>query len=213
MPAPFPRWANSAFWAALAALAVLAMAVPVVPMILARTPIVTGQYRPIPQPVPFDHRHHVRDDGIDCRYCHDLVERSRYAGVPPTERCLNCHSQIWNTSPLLEPVWRSWATGEPIAWVRVHDLPDFVYFDHSVHVRGGVGCITCHGPVDEMARVYQVAPLTMQWCLDCHRDPAAHVRPRELVTVMQHLEDATAGEELVERYGLSPGTDCTTCHR
>ena len=181
-----------------------------------RTPFATGQYRPLEQPVPFDHRHHVRDDAIDCRYCHDLVERSPYAGVPPSERCMNCHAQIWNDSALLDPVRRSFFEDRPIAWRRVHRLPDFVFFDHAAHVSHGVGCEECHGRVDRMARVYQVAPLTMRWCLDCHRDPAPHLRPPELVTAMGWTPpgDARAiGEEIARRYAVRSLTSCTTCHR
>lgn len=215
MPALFPRWSNSLFALGIGVLVAVIVAVPVGLMVFARTPYVTGQFRPIPQPVSFDHRHHVDDDGIDCRYCHDLVSRSPSAGVPPTERCLHCHSQIWNESPLLEAVWRSDAADEPIPWLRVHRLPDFVYFDHSAHVNNGVGCVTCHGRVDTMARVYQSAPLTMQWCLGCHRNPAPNLRPLEYITTMRLPPEAELppGEELVSRLGVAPGTSCTTCHR
>lgn len=211
MSALFSRRSNRALAAACAGLAGIVVAIPTCLMVGARTPYGTGQFRPMAQPVAFDHRHHVRDDGIDCRYCHDLAWRSPYAGVPPTERCIGCHAQIWNQSPLLAAVWESHRTGRPIEWVRVHRLPDFVYFDHSVHVRAGVGCESCHGRVDRMARVYQVASLQMDWCLDCHRDPDPHLRPPARVTDMG-LPPAD-GTLLARRSGVEPGTDCTTCHR
>lgn len=181
-----------------------------------RTPQITGQFSPLEQPVEFDHRHHVADDGIDCRYCHDLVERSPYAGVPPTERCMNCHNQIWPDSPLLAPVWASYFKNEPIVWRRVHQLPEFVYFDHSIHVNKGVGCESCHGRVDRMARVYQVASLQMGWCLDCHRRPERVLRPVEEITTMGWVPSRPQeelGRELMERYGVRRVTDCTACHR
>ncbi len=215
-PAPLPRGANAAMrWGIL----LLALFVPAVPLALmgwVRTPYVTGQSSPLEQPVPFDHRHHVVDDGIDCRYCHDLVERSPVAGVPSADRCMNCHSQVWNESPLLETVRESYYSGRPIAWARVHRLPDFVFFDHSIHVHKGVGCETCHGRVDRMARVYQAAPLTMGWCLSCHRDPERFLRPRDQVTTMGWTADRgsrRSGAELARLYRVKSLTDCTTCHR
>src|SRR5438093_4874245 len=126
---------------------------------------------PIDQPVQFSHKHHVADDGIDCRYCHTSVEKSAFAGVPPTETCMTCHSQIWVDSPLLEPVRESYRTGRPIEWERVHDLPDFVYFNHSIHIKKGIGCVSCHGRVDEMPITRKHANLSMRWCLNCHRSP------------------------------------------
>jgi hypothetical protein len=181
-----------------------------------RSPQITGQFDPIRQPIAFDHRHHVADDGIDCRYCHDLVERSPYAGVPPTERCMNCHNQIWSTSPQLEAVWQSYINDRSISWARVHRLADFVYFDHAIHVNKGVGCETCHGRVDRMARVYQAASLTMGWCLDCHRHPERFVRPVEAVTTMgwnPPEAQERLGPELVRRYEIRRLTSCTACHR
>src|SRR5579862_6446450 len=129
------------------------------------------------QPVPFSHKHHVKDDGIDCRYCHTSVESSNFAGLPPTEICMSCHSQIWTNAEMLEPVRSSYRTGKSLEWVRVHDLPDFVYFNHSIHVNKGIGCSTCHGRVDTMPLMWKVNTLYMQWCVECHRDPAKHVRP------------------------------------
>ena len=213
----FPRWSNSALALAVAALVGFAIGMPTFLMVFQRTPYVTGQFRAIGQPIDFDHRHHAGDDAIDCRYCHDLAERSPYAGVPPTSRCLNCHSQIWNDSPAVAAIWASFEAGRPIAWTRVHALPDFVYFDHSAHLRGGVGCATCHGRVDQMARIYQAEPLSMGWCLDCHRDPAPRLRPREFLTSTSWTpppgSEPALGRALAAQYGVDPGTTCTTCHR
>jgi hypothetical protein len=185
-------------------------------MVWARVPAGTGQQDPLLQPVQFDHRHHVVDDGIDCRYCHSTVDRAASAGVPSTALCMNCHAQVWNQSPRLEPVRQSYFTGQPIPWVRVHRLPDFVYFDHSIHVNKGVGCETCHGRVDQMPAIEQVAPLTMTWCLECHRDPAPNLRPLDQVTTMgwtQGPDPAAQGEELRRRLDVHTRTSCTTCHR
>jgi len=201
---------------ALAACAVLAIGTPAFLMWWVTTPYVTGQFYQTAQPVPFDHRHHVVDDGIDCLYCHVDAAHSPHAGVPPTELCLNCHSQIWDHSPALALVWRSRLEDRPIPWRRVTFLPDFVFFNHAIHVRKGVGCETCHGRVDEMARVYQVAPLTMGWCLDCHRDPAPHLRPEDAVTVMGYAParpQAVVGRELLQQYHVRSITNCSGCHR
>jgi len=141
----------------------------------------TGQYVVKHQPVPFSHEHHVRGLGIDCRYCHTSVERSATAGLPPTETCMNCHRQIWTNAELLEPIRASYRDNVPVQWNRVHDLPDYVYFNHSVHVAKGIGCASCHGKVNEMPLMFQNASLQMEWCLSCHRDPAKNVRPREEV--------------------------------
>src|SRR5882762_6921944 len=130
-----------------------------------------------PQPVPFSHQHHVTGLGIDCRYCHTSVEQSSFAGIPPTKTCMNCHSQIWTNAALLEPVRESWATGKSINWIRVHDLPDYVYFNHEIHVNKGLGCASCHGHVDQMPLMYQQNTLQMEWCLNCHRNPAVNLRP------------------------------------
>ena len=146
---------------------------------LQRSDFVTGANQFVEQPVQFSHQHHVGGIGIECRYCHTSVEVSPSAGIPPTKTCINCHSQIWNTSPYLEPVRASFRDDKPLNWVRVHDLPDFVYFNHSIHVTKGVGCETCHGRVDHMPLMIQKKSLQMEWCLDCHRDPARYVRPRD----------------------------------
>jgi hypothetical protein len=217
MAALFPRWSNSAMKAALLTLAVGAATAIAAPMIYARTPFLRGQYFPVDQPVEFDHRHHVRDDGIDCRYCHRGVERTAWAGLPSTDVCVGCHGQVWRDSLLLEPVRRSYFSGQPIAWNRVHRLPDFAYFDHSIHVSKGVGCVECHGAVDEMARVYQVAPLKMGWCIECHRDPAPHLRPRDQITSTRWAprdDDREAlGRELARANGVRSVTFCSACHR
>src|SRR5881398_2143223 len=133
------------------------------------------------QPVPFSHEHHVAGLGIDCRYCHTSVEKSSFAGIPPTQVCMNCHKQVWADSPTLEPVRASLRDNRPIEWTRVNKVADFVYFDHSIHVHKGVGCETCHGRVDEMPFMYQVPSLLMEWCLDCHRQPERHLRPQEAI--------------------------------
>lgn len=161
----------------------------------------TGEGLYLHQPVPFSHEHHVRGLGLDCRYCHTSVETSTSAGIPPVATCMNCHRQIWTNSDMLEPVRAAWRTGVPIQWERVHDLPDFVYFNHSVHVAKGIGCSECHGQVDEMPLTLQVASLDMQWCLECHRDPVQRVRPREEVFNMR-WDPRTASLDQLERVGM-----------
>src|SRR3954470_2690966 len=156
------------------------------------------------QPIAFSHKHHVGNDGIDCRYCHDSVEKSAFAGIPSTQVCMSCHSQLFSDAPVLEPLRESARTGTPIAWVRVHDLPGFVYFDHSIHLAKGVGCVECHGRVDRMPRIERVASLEMQWCLECHRDPAAHLRPPQLVTYM----GPAPREEAPRLHSTQRLTDC-----
>lgn len=168
------------------------------------------------QPVPFSHKHHVQDDGIDCRYCHTSVETSQFAGIPATEVCMSCHTQVWANASVLEPVRRSWATGQSLEWTRVHDLPDFVYFDHSIHVNKGVGCSTCHGRIDQMPLTYRVNTLYMQWCLECHRQPEKYVRPRDQVFNMAYEPPANQlelGRKLVAEHKIQKLTDCVTCHR
>jgi hypothetical protein len=168
------------------------------------------------QPVPFSHAHHVGDEGIDCRYCHTSVETSGFANIPPTKTCMNCHSQIWNTSPTLEPVRESFRTNRSIPWTRVDDLPDFAYFNHSIHINKGVGCETCHGRVDKMPLTWQHASLQMEWCLGCHRNPEQYVRPREAVFQMGYeppIDQETLGRQLVKEYKIQSLTSCSTCHR
>ena len=168
------------------------------------------------QPVPFSHQHHVAGIGIDCRYCHTSVEQSSFAGLPPTETCMSCHSVIWASSPMLEPVRASYRTNTPLRWTRVHDLPDFVYFDHSIHVTKGIGCSTCHGQVDAMPIMWRENTLLMEWCLDCHREPERYVRPRDAVFRMDWTPPSNqlqAGRRLVRAYHIRRLTDCYTCHR
>src|SRR5579871_5051086 len=151
-----------------------------------RSPWVTGAHVAKEQPIQFSHERHVAGNGIDCRYCHTSVENSSFAGIPPTKTCMNCHSQIWLGAPLLEPVRESFRTGKSLVWTRANDLPDFVYFDHSIHINKGVGCNTCHGPVDRMPLMFNYASLQMEWCLDCHRDAGKYLRPRDQVFNMRY---------------------------
>lgn len=167
------------------------------------------------QPVPFSHDHHTEAMGISCLYCHTSVEESAFAGVPPTATCMNCHKLIWNDSPMLEPVRESFRSGEPIQWARVNDLPDFVYFDHSIHVTKGMGCVTCHGRVDKMPLLRQAVSLQMEWCLECHRAPQDFVRPRSEILNMEWVADdqSVLGAQLVEEYNIQSLLSCSVCHR
>ena len=197
-----------------------------------RSPYVTYAGVARPQPVPFSHQHHVAGLGIDCRYCHTSVETSHFAGIPPTKTCMNCHSQMWVGAPLLEPVRESYRTGKSLVWTRVNDLPDFVYFNHSIHINKGVGCNTCHGPVDRMPLMYNYASLQMEWCLDCHRAPEKYLRPRDQVFNMryeqpsggkpvtvdgkEYTDQLSLGIDLKTKYNLRTEADitsCSTCHR
>lgn len=184
---------------------------------IGRSPYVTQANVAREQPVPFSHKQHVAGLGIDCRYCHTSVEDGAFAGIPPTETCMSCHSQIWAESPLLEPVRESFRTDRSIEWVRVHDLPDFVYFNHSIHVKKGIACDTCHGRVDQMPLMWREATLQMAWCLECHREPERFVRPREEIFNPDWRPpegDALAlGRELVKRYDIRRLDDCSVCHR
>jgi hypothetical protein len=168
------------------------------------------------QPVMFSHRHHVSGLGIHCAYCHTSVEVSAFAGIPPTHTCMSCHSQIWVNSPMLEPVRESYRTGQSLEWNRVHDLPEFVFFNHSIHLKKGIGCTSCHGPVGEMNLMYKQHSLQMQWCLDCHREPEKFVRPRSEIfnpDYRQPADQAELGRKLVVEYGVRKLVDCYTCHR
>ena len=197
-----------------------------------RSPYVTYAGVRRSQPVPFSHQHHVAGLGLDCRYCHTSVEDSSFAGIPPTKTCMNCHSQIWMGAPLLEPVRESFRSGKSLIWNRANDLPDFVYFNHSIHINKGVGCNTCHGPVDRMPLLYNYASLEMEWCLECHRAPEKYLRPRDQVFNMryeppsgaepavvdgkEYSDQASLGIDLVKKYQLRTVADitsCSTCHR
>lgn len=172
---------------------------------------------PVEQMVPFSHKHHVGDDGIDCRYCHGAVEQSSFAGLPPLSTCLTCHSQLYTDQPALRPLIAAYEGSTRLRWQRVHQLPDFVYFNHSIHVSKGVGCVSCHGPVDQMPLTWRVAPLTMQWCLDCHRDPEQVLRPIDQVFNLhwQAHDQRALGKKLLADYGIDKPrlTECSVCHR
>ena len=185
-----------------------------------RSPYVTYAGVRRPQPVPFSHQHHVAGLGVDCRYCHTSVETSSFAGIPPTKTCMNCHSQIWLTSPTLEPVRASFRTNESIRWTRVHDLPDFVYFNHSIHINKGVGCSTCHGSINQMPLVFQASPLLMEWCLDCHRNPEQALRATKDDVFDMNWKAPANQAELGKQFAAERKirstaelTSCSTCHR
>jgi hypothetical protein len=181
-----------------------------------QTSYVTEVHNARPQPVPFSHKHHVGELGLDCRYCHSSVEVSSSAGMPPTQTCMACHSQIWTNAAILEPVRASYRDSTPIAWTRVNALPDFVYFNHSIHVAKGVGCTTCHGPVGEMNITWREQSLYMRWCLDCHNAPEKYLRPRSEVfnAFYKPPSDQEAlGNRLMSEYKVQKLTTCTTCHR
>ncbi|HEY8311877.1 MAG TPA: cytochrome c3 family protein [Gemmatimonadaceae bacterium] len=216
MTALFPPWATRAARIALAAAITALVVTPLFAMVWVRTPMARGEDLHITQPVPFDHRVHVTGLRIDCRYCHAGAERGEWAGLPPTEKCASCHTQTWMASSVFRPVRQSLATGRPIPWRRVNELPDFVYFNHSIHVKKGVGCETCHGRIDQMAQVRQVASLTMGWCLSCHVNPGPNLRPPEAITAMGWTPAASGNatmRTLVADYRIKRLTNCTTCHR
>jgi hypothetical protein len=213
----FPRSANSWSKASLITIILLVLGLGWLVLTIQRSDLVTSANEFVEQPVQFSHQHHAGGIGIDCRYCHTSVEVSPSAGIPPTKTCINCHSQIWNQSPYLEPVRASFRDDRPLNWIRVHDLPDFVYFNHSIHVRKGVGCETCHGRVDRMPLVFQAKSLQMEWCLDCHRDPSRYVRPADQIVTMGYVRPASVnGADLVRDYkiaGVAELTSCSVCHR
>jgi hypothetical protein len=201
-------------------------------MQIQRSPYITYAGVIKPQPVPFSHQHHVSGLGIDCRYCHTSVEMSSFAGIPPTKTCMNCHSQIWTNAQMLEPVRASYRSGQSLQWMRVNQLPDFVYFNHGIHIHKGIGCNTCHGPVDQMPLMYQYASLQMEWCLECHRAPEKQLRPRDQVFNMRYAQPTpdlpvevdgqkftdqeSLGRALIAKYQVRKVKDitsCNTCHR
>ncbi len=212
----FPRSANTYARGSIVVLVVLVATLGATLFALSKSTYVHKAGIVVPQPVQFSHQHHAGGIGIDCRYCHTTVETAASAGIPPTKTCMNCHSQIWLDSPFLEPVRASFRDNVPLQWTRVHDLPDFAYFNHSVHVKKGMGCSTCHGRVDRMPLMYQEASLQMEWCLDCHRNPERYVRPREAVFQMDYVpppNQLELGRRLVEEYDIQSLTSCSTCHR
>ena len=196
-----------------------------------RSPYITQQYVPRAQPVQFSHEHHVAGLGIDCRYCHTSVEKSGFAGIPPTKTCMTCHSQIWTNAALLQPVRDSWKSGQPLKWTRVHDVADFAHFPHDIHINRGVGCASCHGQVNEMPLMWKTKSLQMEWCLSCHRNPAEHLRDklvenpetkektvnRDVAFDMNwhpKVDQTARGKELMEKYKINTYqlTNCSVCH-
>lgn len=230
----FPKQANALAKSSIAAVIALAVIAGWVVMLLMRASWLTKHDEFVEQPVQFSHLHHAGGEGIDCRYCHTSVENSSYAGIPPTRTCMNCHSQIWTNAPILEPIRASFRSDTRLNWIKVNDLPDFVYFNHQIHVNKGVGCATCHGPIDKMPIVYQAQSLQMEWCLTCHRNPEKQIRPKEEVFNMAWVpptkdrpytlktgEVVTSQEELgtllMKQYGINSNpwhrTTCSVCHR
>jgi Cytochrome c7 and related cytochrome c len=216
MPQIFSRGANTVAPLSIAIAVLLAAGGILTIMGLDRSEYITEIGVAKVQPVQFSHRHHAGQLGIHCAYCHTSVEVSSFAGIPPTHTCMSCHSQIWINSPTLEPVRESYRSGQSIEWVRVHDLPDFVYFNHSIHINKGIGCASCHGRVDQMPQIYKAQSLQMQWCLDCHREPERHIRPRDKVYDMAYRppeNQMDLGRKLVAEYKVEKLLDCYTCHR
>ncbi len=215
----FPKSANAAVRSSLFGVVTLVLFVGWVVFTLMRSSWATGQDEFIKQPIQFSHAHHVGGMGLDCRYCHTSVENSSFAGIPPTKTCMNCHTQIWANAPMLEPVRASFRDNTPLTWIRVNDLPDFAYFSHQIHVKQGVGCATCHGPVDEMPLTYQATSMLMEWCLECHREPEKFLRPRSEVFNMKYEAPANQlelGLRLKKEYNVAGAehlTSCSVCHR
>ncbi len=215
----FSRSANATARTSLGGLVAVVLFAGWVVFALMRSSWATGQHDFIEQPIQFSHAHHVGGVGLDCRYCHTSVETSAFAGIPPTQTCMNCHSQIWSTAPILEPVRASFRDDTNLNWIRVHDLPDFVYFSHKIHVKQGVGCATCHGEIDKMPLTYQATSLLMEWCLDCHRAPEKYLRPRDQVFNMAYEPPANQlelGLDLKKQYNVASVehlTSCSVCHR
>ena len=216
MPQLFRRSANSIARVSIAGAVLLIGTVIAVAYTIDRGPWMTYVGVARDQPVMFSHKHHVKDDGIDCRYCHTSVENSHFAGIPATEICMTCHSQIWANAERTQPIRDSWNSGKSLNWTRVHDLPDFVYFNHSIHINKGVGCSTCHGRVNEMPLMWRVNNLYMEWCLDCHRAPERYVRPKSEVFNIDYeppADQLALGNKLVGEYHIQKLVDCYTCHR
>ncbi len=212
----FPKWFNSLRDLAGIALVVTPLYI-VVLYAYGNTPRTTDVGYAPKQPVAYSHALHVNELGIDCLYCHNTVDKTGHAAIPPTQTCMNCHTNIRAQSEKLLPIREAHASGLPVEWVKVHDLPDYAYFNHSAHVRRGIGCASCHGRVDKMEVVEQVERLSMGWCLDCHRNPERHLRPLDQITNMAYelteTEQLRVGQQLKEKYNINPSTDCSTCHR
>jgi menaquinone reductase, multiheme cytochrome c subunit len=219
----FPRWSNSVTLAVLLFLAVFPAYAGAL-LVYALDPVTLNVGYAPKQPVPYSHALHVGQLGLDCRYCHNTVEKADFAAIPPTETCMNCHTSIRPNSEKLAPVRESARTGKPIEWRMVTTVPDYVYFNHSAHVNAGVSCVECHGQINRMEVVYQAQPMNMAWCLQCHRNPDSHIRPKDQVTNLdwkpattggQSVDDAklALGKQLKQQYHVNPNTDCITCHR
>jgi hypothetical protein len=213
MPQIFRRSANTLSTVSIFGLLSLVGGLTLLAIMLARSSYVTRQHFFVEQPLQFSHMHHVTDDGIDCRYCHTSVETSSFAGIPPTKTCMNCHSVLFANASFLEPVRASFRDNTPLHWVRVHDLPDFVYFNHSIHLKKGVGCETCHGRVDQMPLTYQENSLLMEWCINCHKNPQPNLRLAENVTKMGYVPGPREAENVMKQNEVHPPTNCSTCHR
>ena len=216
MPQIFRRSANTLSKVSIFGLLSLVGGLILLAIVIARSSYVTRQQVFIEQPLQFSHMHHVNDDGIDCRYCHTSVETSSFAGIPPTNTCMNCHSVLFANAAFLEPVRASFRDNKPLHWIRVHDLPDFVYFNHSIHIKKGVGCETCHGRIDQMPLTYQQNSLLMEWCINCHKNPQDYIRPRSEITTMGYRPaeaQSVLGPRLVREYAINPPLNCSTCHR
>ena len=219
MPQVFHPSANTLSRLTLLALGIGPVVLLTLNYLLLRSPFQTRVRIIRDQPVPFSHEHHVGGLGLDCRYCHTSVETSSFAGLPPTHTCMTCHSQIWLGSSMLEPVRASLRSRQPLSWARLHDLPDFVYFNHAIHVRKGVACVTCHGRVDQMPLTWKEEPLTMEWCLNCHRQPERYLRPKEAVFLMEWSppegDQLALGRELVSKRHVQTEQleNCSICHR
>lgn len=216
----FSQQANQIVHLVLYGLLALLLIGPIVWVTIDRSPWHTGQFLGPVQPVPFSHAHHVGENGLSCQYCHQAVTTSASAGLPATEVCMTCHSQILKDAPVLAPIRTSFASGKPVIWQRVNDLPDFVFFNHAAHVNNGVGCVTCHGRVDDMPLMRQATPLTMEWCLGCHRDPAPRLRPEAAEFSMdwsppKGTDPRQLGTALLAHFHIHPEalTDCYVCHR
>lgn len=215
----FPRWSNQVVFGILLFLAIFpAYAFALVGYALNPATIRVG-FQPT-QPVPFSHALHAGKLGMDCRYCHNTVEKAAFAAIPPTETCMNCHTSVWTNSPKIAPIIQSYNTGKPIPWVKIHQVADFVYFNHSAHVNVGVSCVECHGNINHMEVVALDQPLNMAWCLRCHRDPSGAIRPRDKVTQLDWTPpngrtqaEYAAENNLINKYHVNPNTDCITCHR